>query len=61
MTRIELQTRILALRQELDTRYKYGTVKIANADGSPVPVEILQNEMFSLIYKLSKVLNQDNE
>ena len=54
MTRSEIQTRISALREELETRHKYGTVKIANADGTPITTEALQNEMYSLIYKLSK-------
>lgn len=55
MTRTEIQVRIRALREELDNRYKYGTVKIADANGAPIPVEKLQNEMYSLIYKLSKM------
>lgn len=54
MTRLEMQARVNALREELETRHKYGTVKIANADGSPIPVETLQAELYSLIYKLSK-------
>jgi len=44
-----------ALREELDNRHKYGTVKIADANGAPIPVEALQNEMYKLIYKLSKM------
>ena len=54
MTRLEMQTRVNALREDLETRHKYGTIKLANADGTPVPTEKLQNEMYSLIYKLSK-------
>ena len=54
MTRLEMQTRVNALREELETRHKYGTIKLANTDGTPVPTEKLQNEMYSLIYKLSK-------
>lgn len=54
MTRSELKDRIQLLRNELETRHKYGTVKIASADGTPIPVEVLQNELYSLIYKLSK-------
>ena len=54
MTRLEAQIRIKALKEELETRHKYGTVKIAAEDGTPVPVETLQNELFSLIYKLTK-------
>jgi hypothetical protein len=49
-----MQTRINSLREELENRHKYGTVKLANADGSPVPTEKLQSELYSLIYKLSK-------
>lgn len=55
MTRIEMQTRVNELREELETRHKYGTVKIADADGTPVATEKLQNEMYSLIYKMSKI------
>lgn len=55
MTRTEIQMRIRALREELENRYKYGTVKIADSSGSPIPAEKLQNEMYSLIYKLSKM------
>jgi len=54
MTRTDIRTRINLLRVELENRHKYGTVKMANASGIPVPVETLQSEMFSLIYKLSK-------
>jgi hypothetical protein len=54
MTRLEMLSRVDALREELETRHKYGTVKIADANGAPIPTETLQNEMYSLIYKLSK-------
>lgn len=54
MTRSEMQSRISALREELEHRYKYGTVKLADANGTPIPVESLQKELYSLIYKLSK-------
>lgn len=54
MTRSDIQTRINFLREELENRHKYGTIKIANADGSPVATLALQNELYSLIYKLSK-------
>lgn len=54
MTRTEIQSRVAALREELETRHKYGTVKIANSDGTAISIEALQNEMYSLIYKLSK-------
>jgi hypothetical protein len=49
-----MQARVSALREELETRHKYGTVKIASEDGTPVSIEKLQNELYSLIYKLSK-------
>jgi hypothetical protein len=54
MTRIEIQTRINLLREELESRHKYGTIKLANTDGSPVSAEKLQAEMYNLIYKISK-------
>lgn len=54
MTRSEMQARVNALREELEARYKTGTVKIAKADGSPIPTENLQNELYALIYRLSK-------
>lgn len=55
MTRLETQTKIKALREELENRHKYGTVKIAKADGTPVDTELLQSELYSLIYRLSKM------
>lgn len=55
MTRLEVQARIKVLREELENRHKYGTVKLAAADGSPIAVEKLQSEMYSLIYKLTKM------
>lgn len=54
MTRTEMENRIRVLRAELESRHKFGIVKMADAKGTAVPVEDLQNEMFSLIYKLSK-------
>jgi hypothetical protein len=54
-TRADIQSRIRIIRDELETRHKYGTVKIANTDGTPVSVEKLQKELYSLIYKLSKL------
>jgi len=53
MTRTEMQARVTALREELENRYKYGAIKMA-ADGKPISTEMLQNELYSLIYKLSK-------
>jgi hypothetical protein len=55
MTRLEIQTRIKTLRDELETRHKTGAVKLATADGKPVPSDKLQSELYSLIYKLSKM------
>ena len=54
MTRSEIQARVTALRDELETRHKHGTVKMAGSDGKPISIENLQNELYSLIYKLSK-------
>lgn len=54
MTRLDIQARIKSLRDELENRHKYGTVKMAATDGSPIPTEHLQNELYSLLYKLSK-------
>ena len=53
-TKLEIQTRIKVLREELENRHKYGTIKMAASDGSPIPTESLQKELYSLIYKLSK-------
>lgn len=54
MTRTEMQTRVREIRAELETRHKTGMTKMATADGTPISTEDLQNEMFSLIYRLSK-------
>lgn len=54
MTRLDIQTRIKTIRDELENRHKTGMVKIAKADGTPISTEDLQNEMFALTYKLSK-------
>ena len=54
MTRFEMQARARSIREELESRHKTGMVKMASADGTPVPTEQLQNELFSLIYRLSK-------
>jgi hypothetical protein len=54
ITRTEMQTRVREIRAELETRHKTGMTKLANEDGSPVSTDSLQNEMFSLIYRLSK-------
>lgn len=59
MTRLELQTRIKALRDELESRHKLGTVKTAAVfDGKPVTTKDLQDELFKLVCRLSK-LNEE--
>jgi ribosomal protein L29 len=60
MTRTEMQTRIRALKEELENRHKYGTVKLAKEDGvTPIPVKDLQAELFNLIYKVSRIDSED--
>ena len=54
MTPLEMQVRVRAIREELENRHKTGMAKAA-ADGSVVSTEVLQNELFSLIYRLSKL------
>jgi len=54
MTRSEIQARIREIKRELETRHKYGTSKMASTDGTPISVDVLQKELFSLIYKASK-------
>lgn len=54
ITRADMQSRINFLREELENRYKYGTVKVANADGTPVDTLTLQNELYALIYRKSR-------
>ena len=54
MTRSGMQSRVRALREELENRHKYGTIKLAKDDGSPISASELQDELYSLIYKLSK-------
>ncbi len=59
MTRLELQTRIKALRDELESRHKLGTVKTASVfDGKPSATKDLQDELFKLTCRLSK-LNEE--
>lgn len=55
MTRTEMQIRVRDIREELENRIKTGTTKMADANGSPIPVQKLQDEMYSIIYKLSKI------
>jgi len=49
-----MQTRVREIRAELENRTKTGMTKMATEDGSPIPTETLQDEMYSLIYRLSK-------
>ena len=56
---LEIKRRIAEIRSELEGRHKYGTVKLADASGNPIPTEQLQNEMFNLTYKLSKLLSEE--
>jgi hypothetical protein len=55
MTKTEMKSRIRMLKDELNTRHKYGIVKMAQSNGEPIKVEDLQNELFSLIYQESKM------
>ena len=54
MTRLEMQVRVKELREELEARASTGMVKMASENGDPISSETLQNEMYSLIYRLSK-------
>lgn len=55
LSRAEMNERVRVIREELENRVKTGITKIAFEDGRPVPTEALQNELFSLIYRLSKL------
>lgn len=54
MTRSEMRSRVVAIRNELEFRHKHGIVKMSKKDGTPILAKDLQNELYSLIYKLSK-------
>lgn len=54
MTKLEIQARVRVIREELENRHKTGLAKIAGANGESITTEELQNEMYSLIYRLSK-------
>jgi hypothetical protein len=58
-TRSEVTARINILRGELEARHKYGTIKIADSTGTPIPTKTLQEEMFKLIYRLSRIDAED--
>jgi hypothetical protein len=55
MTRLEVQIKIKSIREELEARHKTGVVKSGSEGGIPVPTRELQSQLFSLIYKLSKM------
>jgi hypothetical protein len=55
MSALEMQMRVKAIRDELENRHKTGMSKMAAQDGTPISTESLQNEMFSLIYRLSQL------
>jgi hypothetical protein len=55
MSPLEMQMRVKAIRDELENRHKTGLAKMASKDGEPISTEALQNEIFSLIYRLSKL------
>lgn len=55
MTRIEIQARMRMLREELENRHKTGLAKMADANGKLDSTIALQNELYSLTYKLSKL------
>lgn len=57
MNRLDIEMRIKEIRAELEDRYKKGMVKMADANGRPIPTKLLQDEMFSLIYKKSRLDN----
>lgn len=50
----EMRVRVREIREELEARHKHGTVKMARADGQPIPTQQLQDELYSLVYRLSK-------
>jgi hypothetical protein len=60
MTRLDLRIRIKALKDELENRHKTGISKMASSTGTPIPTLTLQDELFSLIYKLSKMDDLDS-
>ncbi len=55
MTKTEMQARIRILRDELETRHRFGVIKLAQKNGEPIPVETLQSELYLLMYKVSKM------
>lgn len=55
MTKTEMQSRIRVLREELENRHRFGVTKLAQKNSEPISVEALQSELYSLIYKVSKI------
>lgn len=55
MTKTEIQDKIRLIRDELENRHKFGTIKMANADGTPISTEVLQTKLYALIYKASRM------
>ena len=53
-TEIEIRTRIIKLREELEARHNSGIVKMASENGEPIPTQTLQDELYRLTYLLSK-------
>ena len=58
LKQFEIRARIKEIKDELDGRYKYGTVKLAK-NGIAIPVKELQDELYKLTYKLSKMLSEE--
>lgn len=50
-----MQSRIRVLREELENRHRFGVTKLAQENGESISVEALQLELYSLIYKVSKM------
>ena len=55
-TEIDIRVRIGKLREELEARYNFGIVKMASESGEPIPTQTLQDELYRLTYKLSKLV-----
>lgn len=53
-TEIEIRTRIMLLRTELEARHNSDIIKMASENGEPVPTQVIQDELYSLTYLLSK-------
>lgn len=54
----EIRERIRTIISELESRHKFGVVKISKDDGSPIPTKDLQEEMYKLSYRLSILLSE---